>query len=70
MSITLNQFENNVSKYLKMALIMDITVVDLEGGRSWIITRGAFQETHPVWVELCSALLQKRNIATAGGDYA
>ena len=58
MHITLYRFENNVSKYLKMALLIDVTVVDLETGRSWIITKGDNLNKKPRWNDLVSGVFQ------------
>lgn len=69
MYITLSQFENNVSKYMKLATLIDITVVDLENGRSWIVSRGDFPEAKPVWSNLLSGLLQREKTPATGGVY-
>lgn len=69
MYITLSQFENNLSKYMKLAMLVDLTVVDLENGRSWIVSRGDFPEAKPIWSDLLPGLFQREKAPANGGVY-
>lgn len=68
MCITLSQFKNNISKYMTLAQLVDIIVVDLENGRFWIISRGDSPKTKPKWYNLLPELIPKEQPVTMAGN--